>query len=202
MKYGYTHTEDVIINVLSLDPNQDQVVVQTFLNLAKLDHYSFTLTVPFKIGSWFNSINNATWFYAHYRGNLANTNLDNGRPSFILNSNNSFKLSNTWKTEVIGMYRSRYIYGFLDIEPQWTLSGGVQKEFWDKKASLKLNISDAFYTQKLRARTELTGYTENFSQVHDSRVVNLSFNYRFGNSKIAPPQKKTGGAEEEKNRVG
>ncbi len=202
MKYSYSHTEDVIINVLSVDPNQDQVVVQTNLNLAKLDHYSFTLTAPLKIGKSFNSINNATLFYALYRGNLANTNLDNGRPSYIFNSNNSLKFSETWSAEIIGMYRSGYTMGFLDLEPWGTLSAGVQKQLWDKKATLKLNVSDVFYTQKLRARTELTGYTENFFQRTDSRVVTLSFNYRFGKSQIAPARKRTGGAEEEKGRVG
>jgi len=202
MKYSYSHTEDVILNVLSLDPNQEQVVVQTNLNLAKLDYYGVTLTAPIRIGSWFNSVNNGTLYYALYRGNLANTNLDNGRPSFNLNSNNTFNLSETWSAEVIGQYRSREIYGFLDVEPLWSLSAGVQKQLWDKKGSLKLNISDAFYTQKVRARTELTGYTESFYQVRDSRVVNLSFSYRFGQSQVAPARRRDGGAEEEKSRVG
>lgn len=201
MKYSYSHTEDVIISVISLDPNQEQVVVQTNLNLAKLDYYGITLTAPFKIGSWFNSINNATLYYAHYRGNLANTNLDNGRPTYNLNSNNTFKLSDTWSAEVMGMYRSREIYGFLNVDPWWSVSGGVQKLFWDKKANLKLNISDAFYTQRARAQTQLTDYNENFFQLRDSRVVNLSFSYRFGKSQIAPARRRTGGAEEEKRRV-
>lgn len=202
MKYSYSRTEDVIINVLSLDPEQEQVVVQTNLNLATLDYFGFTGTIPVSIGKWFNSINNATLYYGLYRGNLANTDLDNGRPAFNLNSNNSFKFSEDWSAEIIGIYRSSEIYGFLDVEPLWTASIGIQKQLWDRKGTLKLNLSDAFYTGKVRATTELTGYTERFFQTRDSRVINLNFTYRFGKSQVAPARKRTGGAEEEKQRVG
>lgn len=201
MKYSYSRTEDVILNVLSLDPEQENVVVQTNLNLAKRDYYAFTLTAPFKVGDWLNSTNNATLYYSLYRGNLANTNLDNGRPAFNLNSNNSIKISESWSAELIGMYRSSEIYGFLDVEPFWSMSAGVQTQFWEKQGSLKLNVSDIFYTSKIRATTALTGYTENFFQTRDSRVINLTFTYRFG-SQVAPARKRTGGAEEEKGRVG
>lgn len=201
MKYSYSRTEDVIINVLSLDPNQEQVVVQTNLNLAKLDYYGFTLTAPFSPTTWFNSTNNLTVYYGLYRGNLANTNLNNGRPALNFNSNNSFVLSKTWSAELIGMYRSREIYGFLDVNPLWSISGGVQKHIWEKKGTLKLNVSDIFYTQKISATTELTDYREDFFQTRDSQVINFSFTYRFG-SQVAPARKRTTGAEEEKNRVG
>lgn len=188
--------------MLSLDPEQEQVVVQTNLNLATLDYFGFTATVPFSVGKWFNSTNNATLYYGLYRGNLANTDLDNGRPAFNLNSNNSFKLSESWSAEIVGIYRSSEIYGFLDVEPLWMASFGVQKQLWEKKASIKLNLSDAFYTGKVRATTALTDYTESFYQVRDSRVLNLSFSYKFGKKQVAPARNRTGGAEEEKQRVG
>lgn len=202
MKYSYSRTEDVIINVLSLDPEQEQVVVQTNMNLATLDYFGFTATVPVSVGNWFNSINNATVYYGLYQGNLANTDLDSGRPTFNLNSNNSFKISEDWSAEVTGFYRSSVISGFLDVEPLWMASIGVQKEFWERKGTLKLNLSDAFYTGKIRATTELSGYTESFFQTRDSRVLNLGFTYRFGKSQVAPIKQHKGGAEEEKERVG
>lgn len=201
VKYSYSRTEDVIINVLSLDPEQEKVVVQTNLNLATLDYFGLTVTAPFSIGEWFNSTNNATLYYGLYRGNLANTDLDNGRPALNFNSNNSFKFSDDWSAELIGIFRTSEVYGFLDVEPWWMASVGVQRQFWDRKANLKLSLSDAFYTGKVRATTELTGYSERFFQVRDSRVLNLTFIYRFGKSQIAPARKRTGGAEEEKQRV-
>ncbi|MFD3002973.1 TonB-dependent receptor domain-containing protein [Pontibacter toksunensis] len=200
-KFSYSHTSDVMLNVLSPDTTQEKLVVQTFRNLAKLDYYGMTVTVPFSIGNWFNSINNGTFYYGLYRGNLAQTELNSGRPTFTLNSSNTVTLTKGWSAEVVGVYRSREIYGFLDVNPIWFLSGGVQKQLWDKKANIKLNVTDAFFTNKVRATTVLTGYSENFFQRRDSRVVTLSFTYRFGHSQVAPSRRRTGGAEEEKSRA-
>jgi len=41
-----------------------------------------------------------------------------------------------------------------------------------------------------------------FTRHIESRVATLAFTYRFGNNKIAPSRRVTGGAEEEKKRAG
>lgn len=191
-----------MVNVLSPDPLVDTLIVQTFQNLAKHDYFGLTAAIPFSIGNWFSSINNATFYYGLYRGNLADTDLRNGRPTFNLNSNNTFKLLNDWSAELTGVYRGREVYGFLEVEPIWFVSAGIQKQFWDRKASLKLNVTDAFYTNRAKGTTALTRYSDNFTQTRDSQVATLSFNYRFGKSKLAPARRRTSGAEEEKNRAG
>ena len=201
-KLSYSRTTDVMLTILSPDPTQEKLVAQTFENLAKHDYYGLTVTVPFTVGNWLSSVNNGTLYYGLYSGNLAQTNLKNGRPTFNLNSNNTITLTNGWAAEVTGVYRGREIYGFLDVEPIWFVSGGVQKQFWDKKASVKLNVTDAFFTNKVRATTALTGYSEDFYQRRDTQVATISFTYRFGQSQVAPSRRRTGGAEEEKSRVG
>ncbi len=201
-KLSYSRTTDLMVQVLSPDLSEEKLVAQTFLNLAKYDYYGMTVTVPFSIGNWFNSMNNGTFYYGLYRGNLANTNLRNGKPTFNINSNNTIKLPKDWSAEITGVFRGSEIYGFLDVEPLWFASAGVQKQLWDKKASVKLNISDIFYTNRVKATTELTGYSEKFFQSRDTRVATISFNYRFGKAEGAPARRRTGGAEEEKSRAG
>ncbi|WP_242928852.1 outer membrane beta-barrel family protein [Pontibacter vulgaris] len=201
-KFSYSHTTDVMVQVLSPDVTQDKLVAQTFQNLAKYDYYGMSLSVPFSVGNWFNSINNGTLYYGLYRGNLANTNLRNGMPTFNINTNNTFTLTNGWSAELNGVYRHRDVYAFMNINPLWFASVGVQKQFWDKKGSLKLNLTDAFYTNKTRATTAVNSYTENFYQRRDSQVATLTFNYRFGQSQVAPSRRRNSGAEEEKSRAG
>ncbi|QMU30436.1 TonB-dependent receptor [Adhaeribacter radiodurans] len=201
-KYSYSRTTDNIISVLSPDPELDKVVIQTDRNLAKYNYYGINLSVPASIGNWFNSVTNASFYYGLYQGNLANTNLRNGRPTFNINSNNTFVLNKDWTAEVTGEYQAREIYGFLDIKPIWFVTGGIQKQLWQKKANVKLNVTDAFYTNKVRAITALTGYTERFFQRRDSRVATISFTYQFGQSQAAPARRRSGGAEDEKRRAG
>jgi outer membrane receptor protein involved in Fe transport len=200
-KLSYSRTTDVMVQTLAPAPEGDKLVRQRFENLATLDYYGLTVTAPFTIGNWFNSVNNATFYYGLYSGFLADTDLRNGRPTFNLNSNNSFKLPHNWSAELNGVYRGKEVYGFLDVDPIWFLSAGVQKQFWDKKASLKLNVTDAFYTNKTRGYTTLARYAENFYQRRDTQVATISFTYRFGNAQASPSRRRTGGAEEETRRA-
>ena len=62
----------------------------------------------------------------------------------------------------------------------------MQKQLWQKKGSIKLNVTDLLYTNKVKAFTALTGYTETFHQQRDVQVATFSFSYRFGGSQVAP----------------
>ncbi|HEY1025136.1 MAG TPA: outer membrane beta-barrel protein [Sphingobacteriaceae bacterium] len=201
-KYSYSRTTDNMLSVLSPAENEDNVIIQTDRNLAKFDYYGLTLTMPAAVGNWFNSVNNATLYYGLYRGNLANTNLNNGRPTVNFNTNNTFVISPSWSAELSGTYRAREIYGFLDVRPIAFVSAGIQKQLWNKKATVKLNVNDIFYTNKVKANTVLTGYQEDFYQQRDARVATINFTYRFGKSQVAPSRRRTGGAEDEKRRAG
>ncbi|WP_192823124.1 outer membrane beta-barrel protein [Rufibacter sp. LB8] len=209
-KLSYSRTTDVIISVLSPkprpvpDPNPDAipVVVQKDQNLAEFHYYGASFSVPVQVARWFTSTNNLEMYYGLYKGNLGVTALRAGRPTFSLNSNNNIKLPRDWSAEVIGVYRARQVYGPLDVEPVRFLTVGVQKQFLDKKANLKLSVSDVFYSNKTRAVTELADYAERFYQRRDTRVGTLSFTYRFGGAQVAPSRRRTGGAEDEKRRAG
>jgi hypothetical protein len=102
---------------------------------------------------------------------------------------------------VVGTYRAREVYGFLIVKPITFVSAGIQKQLWNKKASVKLNVSDMFYSQKVKGSTVLTGYQENFFQQRDARVATLNFTYRFGKTQNGPSRRNTGGAEDEKRRA-
>jgi outer membrane receptor protein involved in Fe transport len=199
-KLGYSKTTDNILTVLSPD-EQPNSVIQTNRNLAEFDYYNLSFGFPVSIGKWLTSTNNALAFYGKYKGNLANTELDASRVSFNLNSNNVIKINPTTTAEVTGTYQSRTYYGPLDIKANWGLTVGVQKQMLAKKASLRLSVSDIFYTTKVDAYTLLNGYGEQFYQSRDTRVATVSFSYRFGRSQVAS-SRRTGAADEEKRRAG
>jgi len=198
-KLGYSRTVDNILTVLFPD-NQPNSVIQTNLNLAKYDYYSLSFGFPLNIGHWLNSTNNALAYYGVYSGNLANTDLNDGRVSFNFNSNNTIKINGSISAEVTASYQSRNYYGPLDIKANWALTAGVQKQMLHKKATLKFSVSDIFYTSKTDAYTRLTGYGEQFYQSRDTRVGTLSFSYRMGRSQVAA-SRRTGAADEEKRRA-
>ncbi|MBL7748106.1 MAG: hypothetical protein JNM19_11795, partial [Chitinophagaceae bacterium] len=61
---------------------------------------------------------------------------------------------------------------------------------------------DIFLTQKIKGKALFSNIDAAFQQRRDSRQVSLGFTYRFSKGKMGnSPKRKTGGADDEKNRV-
>ncbi|SEW51219.1 TonB-dependent receptor domain-containing protein [Chitinophaga arvensicola] len=199
-KIGYSRTRDNILIVLSPD-TEPNTILQTGRNLAMYDYYNLSFGFPVTIRKWLSSTNTALLYYGNYKGDLVNTHLNVSRVSFNFNSVNTITLRPLTTMEITGSYESRSYYGFLDVNSFWFVSAGVQQQLWHKKASLKLNLSDIFFTNQTNAVTRLTGYGETFKQKRDTRVLTLTFNYKFGGGSSSGNKRQTG-AEEEKRRAG
>ncbi|MEJ2904907.1 outer membrane beta-barrel family protein [Pedobacter panaciterrae] len=199
-KFGYSITTDKILSILSPDVKPSSII-QTGRNLARYDYYTLSFSAPITIGKWLTSNVNALVYYGKYSGNIANTDIGNNRVTFSLTSTNMITFNSNTSLEINGKYDSRRYYGIMDIKPTWYTGLAIQRQILAKKASLKLNITDVFYTRKTNASNILTGYTEFFRQKGDSRVGTFSFSYKFGSNKSSNTKKQTGGAEDEKRRA-
>jgi hypothetical protein len=87
------------------------------------------------------------------------------------------------------------------MEPQWSLSAGVQKLVLKNKGTLRLNVTDIFWTNLPKATITYTNYVENWHAYRETRVANLTFTYRFGNSKVAAARRRATASEEERSRA-
>jgi ferric enterobactin receptor len=176
--------------------------VSTFQNLTRSDYYGLTMTIPVQPTSWWSMDNNLVAYYQRFIGELAGTSLNAGLPAYTINSTNTFTLGHGWTADLTGNYQSHQLYGFLDIQPLGQLNIGLQKSMWNKKGTLKLNMTDIFYTSPFHATSEYANYREQFNQRQDTRVATASLTYRFGNDTLTPSRRRTGGAEDEKRRAG
>ena len=77
---------------------------------------------------------------------------------------------------------------------------GFTKQVLKNKGTIRLVVRDILYTQQFRGYSRYQNVDVTIRQARDSRVVNLSFTYRFSKGKTAA-QRKRGGANEEQNRV-
>lgn len=199
---SYSITKNNITNVLIPSTTQDKITIQTDRNLAEFDYYGLSVSAPVSITKWWSSINDLNVYYGLYKGDLANTVIRNGNVTFNINSTNSFIIGKKgYKAELSGFYNYREIYGYMDVKPFGLLSAGIQKSIFEKRGNIKLNITDIFHTNGNTAINSFRDYKENFTVKRDSRVVTLSFTYRFGNTHVAAARRMSGGAEEEKKRA-
>ena len=83
------------------------------------------------------------------------------------------------------------------------VSAGVSKEIFKKKATIRLNVRDIFYTQGFRGSSKYSNIDMRITENRDSRVVNFGFTYRFSKGKInGAPKRRANSSSEEQNRIG
>jgi outer membrane receptor protein involved in Fe transport len=206
---GYSHTKnnqniaiarfnDVFPNI----PSDKNVTVQVPINLTTSDYFGLSIAAPVHITKWWNMINNGNVYYNHFNGDLGGSTLNNGSPAADIRSDNSFTLKKGWTAELNGSFSSGGRYGYMVSKPQWGLSTGVQKLILKNKGTLRFNVTDIFWTNLPRATITYPGiYIENWHAYRETRVANLTFTYRFGNSKVAGARKRETASEEERKRI-
>ncbi|HEX6192266.1 MAG TPA: TonB-dependent receptor [Chitinophagaceae bacterium] len=206
---GYSHTKDnqnIAIakfrDVFPTIPSDENVTVQIPINLESSDYFGLTISAPIRIAKWWNMINNGNIYYNHFNGNLGTTTLNNGRPAMDVRSNNTFTLKKGWTAELNGSFNSGGQYGFMVFDPNWGIGAGVQKLMMKGKGTLRFNVTDIFWTNLPRAVITYDNYVEKWHAYRETRVANLTFTYRFGNSKVQAARRRTTASEEERQRAG
>lgn len=212
--FGYSHTKEPqnyvlskildVIPTFEIKPGQDSnITVQIPVNLQSSDYLGLTASAPVRISKWWNMINNVNVFYNKFNGNLSGTQLNDGAVAANIRTTNSFTLKKGWTAELNANLNTGGRYGYMVMNKQWGLGAGVQKTVLEGKGTLRFNITDIFWTNLPKARVEYKGsYVENWHAYRDSRVGNLTFTYRFGNSKVQAARKRATGSEEERQRAG
>ncbi|HEU0064975.1 MAG TPA: outer membrane beta-barrel protein, partial [Flavisolibacter sp.] len=207
---GYSHTsqnENIVIarfkDVFPTIPADDNVTVQIPVNLKSSDYVGLTIAAPVRIKNWWNMINNANIYYNHFNGDLGGSVLNNGSPAAELRTDNTFTFKKGWSAELNALFNSGGRYGYMVSRPQWALAAGVQKNVLKNNGTVKMNVTDIFWTNLPRATITYPGtYIENWHAYRDTRVININFTYRFGNNKVQAARRRTTGSEEERQRAG
>lgn len=199
---NYSLTTNNITQVIKPDNEQEKVTIQTDDNISDFIYYGLSFSATLDPVKWWTSVNNVNGFYSRFKGNVANTQLDDGTFNYNFSSNNTFTLKDNWAAELNFFYQSSQLYAYMDLDPQWQLSAGIQKSFWNRRGTLRFNVSDIFWTINPSADVTFTDYKERFDVERETRVANLAFTYRFGKNTVAPNRRRQGGAEEEKRRAG
>jgi len=198
---AYAHTDLPLVNVVQPAPDGGRVVVNRDVNLSTQHFYTLTLTAPLELTKWWTLYANGLFYYNRYVGTLAGTQLDRGGFATNLTLNSSFVLPHGWGAELNGFYESHEVYQFQVIQPRGQVALGVQKSLWNKQATLRLNVSDVFYTTPTHVTSTYDNFTETYFKREDLRVVTAAFTYRFGNGKVAAARRRAAGAEEELRRA-
>lgn len=113
-----------------------------------------------------------------------------------------FKMGKGWGAVIGGFYRSKAVEGVIFVEPVAQINAGVSKQVLKNKGSIRLNVRDVLAMGTTKGYSNHGGVDMHFKNVNESRVVNMSFTWRFNKGKENNAgQRKSGSAEDEQNRV-
>ncbi|WP_293938434.1 outer membrane beta-barrel family protein [Sphingobacterium sp. UBA5996] len=197
---NYASRTDVVNDILGRDLSNPYITYERPENIGSFKNFGVSFIAPTQLTSWWSATHFTNYYRNEYEIPQDGILISRKGNTLTLNSQNTFKLPNDWSIEVGGSYTSGLTIGLSQIKSYGQLYSGIQKNFLNKKATLKLVVNDIFRTNNRRYETisptiRLIGRSN-----PDSRTAILSFSYRFGGSQNTTAQRTTG-SEEIKSRL-
>jgi len=118
---------------------------------------------------------------------------------------NQFYFNKSWSVELNGFFPGRQSFGQTQAgsTPSYNISAGIQKTILKKQGTIRLKMDDIFHTMRRNSQTIGINQVSSFHEGQtDTRLLGLSFSYRFGREANARKRNhNTGGAGDEEKRV-
>ncbi|MDB5257045.1 MAG: putative TonB-dependent receptor [Chitinophagaceae bacterium] len=177
---NYSYTRQPIAWGLTVDSVSLKSVNKT-RNLEYKQNVGLSVAVNMPITKWWTTSVYVYGYNNRFVGDLGYGRADNSQWALDFNSTQSFTLSKKMTAEISGVYESPWAYGLNRIASQGQLNLAVQRKIWASKASVKLALSDVFWSDRWKTSNKLNAIDAHSLMQWDTRVVMLTFNYKFGN---------------------
>lgn len=194
---SYNRSNDVIAHI---NEQKGELLRVGPANLTQQDNYNLAVSFPLKPARWWNLRTSVSAFVNVYDAVVQNQPVENRGLAANLTMSHSFVLPSNITAELSGYYNSPYVDGITRGYSDGQLSVGVQKQLWAKRATLRLNVSDVFFTSRFAGLIQ-HGQTDLYWVSRcESRIARLAFTYNFGNQKLKNGGQRRSGAEDEQRR--
>lgn len=138
----------------------------------------------------------------HTKSDLYTERVDTAAYFGYASINNQVQLGKGWTAELGGFYLGQRITGQFVLAGFWVMNAGIQKKVLNNKGTIKLTGSDIFHTRLNQGRiNNLHNGQGHYRNILDSQIMTLNFVYSFGKGSTNQ-RRKTGGADDERQRAG
>ena len=202
---SYSYLNDYFSQIFIIDSNSGNVnkniIIYTRGNVGTFHNIGLTASFQLPITKWWSLTSVAIYNHKIIKG-VVWTPIKVVVDQLNFSVNNQFKFKKGWAAEISGYYLTNSQIDLQEsLTPQGEMGMGISKQILKNKGTLRLNVRDIFYTQNYSGYSKFQNSDEPFEVRWDSRVVRLTFNWRFG--KAMKAIKRSGsGSEDETNRVG
>jgi outer membrane receptor protein involved in Fe transport len=196
---GYSHVKDYATQ--TTDTTNNATFVQQ-KNLATQQIISASVGSPIKFTKWWNGYANAWFNYQIFDGEIGTNRVHTEIPMYGAYMQQTFTLGNDFTGELSGWFSGPSVWGATwKTKSQGGLDLGIQKMLMQKKASIKVSVTDIFHTNPWTATTDFGGLYIKGGGKWESQTVRLSFTYRFGSNQVSAARQRQTGLESEAKRI-
>ncbi len=196
---GYSNVKNYATQVTDTVRNASYVQQQ---NLATQQIFNFNIGSSLPIKKWWNGYANIYYNYQLFDGHINDKPIHTEIPDYGAYLQSTFTLGHNFSTEISGWYSGPSLWAATWFtKPQGGIDVGVQKQLFDKKATLKLTVTDPFYTEPWKANSDFGGLKIKAGGNWESRTFRIAFSYRFGSSQIKDARDRKTGLETESKRI-
>jgi iron complex outermembrane receptor protein len=195
---AYTRVNDYFSQIFLSDSSKS-ILYYTQGNVGHVNNLGVTVSLSLSPVKWWSFMLTGVFNHKEFRGFNGN-NYSSMINQLNVNLNNQLSFGKGYAGEVSGFYTTKARNDIQELlSPTGQLSAGMSKSVMKKKGTIKLTYRDILWTNVMEGNTSFPDATEYFKLKRDSRVLTLSFTFRFGNTyKVSRHQD---GASEEKERV-
>ena len=197
---SYSRSEDYITQV-TIQDDTTKTTYATNYNLDTYHNVSFNISSPIPITKWWMAQVNLNANYKSFHAEFQGDTLDNRGFTGNFYLSNEFTLPKGFTAELSGWYQSPEVDGIFVGRSMYMADFGLSKKVLKNMGTIRINLNDIFNTGRWRGYTDYATMDLRVNNKWESRRVNVSFSYRFGNQNVKGPQRRSTGSEDERNRV-
>jgi iron complex outermembrane recepter protein len=196
--FEYSNVNDVITET---NEQRGNIYYSRPGNFDKQVHYGISVSGTFVVKKWWTIQLYTTVKNNSYKSPIYTEILDDNLTYWVIMPTNQFIINKLWSAELAGNYQTRFLSAQFLVQPIGAIRGGISRKILKERGTLKLNVSDIFYTNQVAGEIRnIANASANWFSYLDSRVGTLSFSYRFSkgqNLKV----RQSGASESEQKRV-
>jgi outer membrane receptor protein involved in Fe transport len=193
----YRNVTDAINRIVNVVDSTTSI--STFANVSKSSSYGLELVLSGSITKWWSINGSTSYSKTTVTGNNIAGGTNNSGDVWSGKLMSSFSFKDLFDLQVSYFYSGKMVTAQGSMDPMQVMDIAIKKDFFDKRASLNLRISDVLNTMKFAVVSTSSTFDYSFSRRRDSRAVFLTLTIRFGADPMKNQNKKTTEQENQKD---
>lgn len=173
----YRYITDVIENINYVDNYGVSTV--TYQNAGSEESYGGELTYSGQFFKWW-SMNGGFNFYQLNYSSGESTELSNAGFTWNVKASNNFRIGSDLTAQLSGRYDASRVTSQGSMDARFALDAGIKQDLFKKKASINIRVRDILNTRKFAYETIGANYTQSTERYPTTRMLQISFSYKFG----------------------